>query len=159
MESEKLDREYKHTRPLYVHASFSYGHTLMHRDVTALAVAVDERVLVPPALVGAHATPANHLAAARVSRRRPRPGRLPPLLLPRGGGQPRGSRRRRPRDGRTGGGRVRGRFGRCRRRRGRRSLVDLGSRVGLVRGAHHWKTWTASSSSSSATLVSLAWMS
>ena len=69
MESEKLDREYKHTRTLYlcVQDSFSYGHTLMHRDVTALAVAVDERVLVPAALVGAHATPAHHLAAVRVS--------------------------------------------------------------------------------------------
>lgn len=55
----------------------------MHGDVAALPVAVDERVLVPAALVGAHAAPAHHLAAVRVSRRGPRAGRLPSLLLPR----------------------------------------------------------------------------
>ena len=106
---------------------FPTPHTLMHCDAAAFPVAVDERVLVPAALVGAHAAPAHHLAAARVPRGGARAGRPPPLslplLLPRG--EPGGSRGR----SRLGG------------RRRRRSLAVLCSRVGLLRGAHHWKTW------------------
>ena len=114
----------------------------MHGDITALPVAVDEGVLVPAALVRAHAAPAHHLAVVRVPRRRARPRGLPPLLLllPR---EPRG----RPRVGGAarGGCGVRGRgrpkLGRVRRRRRRQLLAAVlacccrGRR--LVRRAHH----------------------